>query len=180
MSYHPSLIQRILLPALAFKAVVIGGGYATGRELVEFFISSSPLNGLLGLLLTACIWSAVCIFTFLFAYITKSFDYRSFFINLLGPPAVIFEIAYILLLILVLSIFGAAAGEIVNTLTGLPVISGSLLLAVAIAAIVGFGNSFVENLFKYSTILLYVVFFAFLLLTLSKYGTIRPLLTVRY
>ena len=27
--------QRFLLPGFAFKAVVIGGGYATGRELAE-------------------------------------------------------------------------------------------------------------------------------------------------
>ena len=34
--------QRFLLPAFAFKAVVIGGGYATGRELAEFFLPSGP------------------------------------------------------------------------------------------------------------------------------------------
>ena len=27
------LVQRLILPGLAFKAAVIGGGYATGREL---------------------------------------------------------------------------------------------------------------------------------------------------
>ena len=32
-----SWFQRILLPGFVFKGVVIGGGYATGRELVEFF-----------------------------------------------------------------------------------------------------------------------------------------------
>ena len=31
-----SLFQRYLLPGFAFKAVVIGGGYATGRELAEY------------------------------------------------------------------------------------------------------------------------------------------------
>ncbi|MES2772187.1 MAG: type II secretion system protein, partial [Pseudomonadota bacterium] len=30
--------QRFLLPGFAFKAVVIGGGYATGRELAEYFL----------------------------------------------------------------------------------------------------------------------------------------------
>ena len=30
-----SRFQRFLLPGFAFKAVVIGGGYATGRELAE-------------------------------------------------------------------------------------------------------------------------------------------------
>ena len=38
--------QRFLLPGLAFKAVVIGGGYATGRELAEFFMPSGPWGGM--------------------------------------------------------------------------------------------------------------------------------------
>ena len=44
-----SWFQRFLLPGLAFKAVVIGGGYATGRELAEFFLGSGPAGGLLGM-----------------------------------------------------------------------------------------------------------------------------------
>src|SRR5687768_12620840 len=52
MSAGPSIFQRFFLPGFAFKAVVIGGGYATGRELVEFFFPSGPVGGLLGLLLT--------------------------------------------------------------------------------------------------------------------------------
>ena len=43
--------RRLVLPGLAFKAVVIGGGYATGREIAEFFVGSGPMGGLLGLLL---------------------------------------------------------------------------------------------------------------------------------
>jgi len=40
-----SRFQRFLLPGFAFKAVVIGGGYATGRELAEFFLPSGPWGG---------------------------------------------------------------------------------------------------------------------------------------
>ena len=43
-----SWFQRYLLPGFAFKAVVIGGGYATGRELAEFFLPSGPRGGLPG------------------------------------------------------------------------------------------------------------------------------------
>lgn len=42
---HSSWFQRVLLPGFAFKAVIIGGGYATGRELVEFFFPSGPWGG---------------------------------------------------------------------------------------------------------------------------------------
>ena len=48
-----SRFQRWILPGLAFKAVVIGGGYATGRELAEFFLPSGPWGGLAGMLLAA-------------------------------------------------------------------------------------------------------------------------------
>ena len=43
-----SRFQRFLLPGFAFKAVVIGGGYATGRELAEFFLPSGPWGGIAG------------------------------------------------------------------------------------------------------------------------------------
>ena len=78
----PSWFQRFLLPGFAFKAVVIGGGYATGRELAEFFLPSGPWGGLLAIGLATVIWSAVCAVTFLFARATHSEDYRAFFRNL--------------------------------------------------------------------------------------------------
>ena len=68
--------QRFILPGFAFKAVVIGGGYSTGRELAEFFIPSAPWGGLAGMALAMLIWSAVCVTTFLFARATRSLDYR--------------------------------------------------------------------------------------------------------
>jgi uncharacterized membrane protein YkvI len=62
-----SWFQRFLLPGLAFKAVVIGGGYATGRELAEFFLPSGPWGGLVAMLLAMVIFSLVWIATFRFA-----------------------------------------------------------------------------------------------------------------
>src|SRR5690554_6042654 len=91
-----SRFQRFLLPGLAFKAVVIGGGYATGRELVEFFLDSGPLGGIAGLLLATMIWSLVCTVAFLFARATSSYDYRSFFGELLGRFWWVFEVCYLL------------------------------------------------------------------------------------
>ena len=40
-----SWFKRIVLPGLAFKAVVIGGGYATGREIAEFFLPAGNQQG---------------------------------------------------------------------------------------------------------------------------------------
>ena len=164
-----SWFQRFLLPGLAFKGVVIGGGYATGRELAEFFIPSGPQGGLAGMLLAMAIWSVVCAVTFAFAHMTRSFDYRSFFRNLLGPGWVAFEIVYLLLLVLILAVIGAAAGEI-GASFGAPPIAGTLLLAVTIVAVTSAGEGSVERLFKYASILLYIVYASFLLLGLSSFG----------
>lgn len=165
---QPSFFQRFILPGFAFKAVVIGGGYATGRELVEFFFPSGPLGGLAGIALTMVLWSAVCSLTFVLAHATGSFDYRTFFVRLLGRGWVLFEVAYLLLILLVLSVFGAAAGEIGRTL-GLPLAAGTLLLAAGIAVTVSFGSLAVEQLFKYVSIFLYGVYALFLVLALTRY-----------
>jgi uncharacterized membrane protein YkvI len=165
-----SWFQRYLLPGFAFKAVVIGGGYATGRELVEFFLPSGPRGGLLAMLFAAVIWSVVCIATFLFARATHSEDYRTFFRNLLGPGWMVFEIAYCLFIVLILAVFGAAAGAIGAALFGWPSLVGTLCLMFGIALFVAFGNVSVEQLFKWVSFFLYGVYALFVILALNAFG----------
>jgi uncharacterized membrane protein YkvI len=162
--------QRYLLPGFAFKAVVIGGGYATGRELAEFFLPHGPTGGVMAILLAMVVWSVICALTFVFAQATQSFDYRSFFKQLLGPGWMLFEVAYLLFIVLILAVFGAAAGAIGEALFGLPQIVGTLALVVAIAAVVAFGNKAVERLFKWVTIFLYAVYAVFAVLALFAFG----------
>ena len=162
--------QRFLLPGFAFKAVVIGGGYATGRELAEFFLPSGPWGGLAAMILAMLLWSGIAALTFALAQRLGTYDYRSFFKVLLGPAWLGFEIAYVLVVILILSVFGAAAGAIVAAIFGLPEVFGTLALAVCIAAFAAFGNVSVERLFKYVSFLLYGVYALFLVLALGSFG----------
>jgi len=169
-SPQSSWFQRTLLPGLAFKAVVIGGGYATGRELATFFLPAGPRGGLYGMLLAMSLWSVICTVTFLFALATESRDYRTFFHKLLGPFWPAFEIAYVLAMVLILAVFAAAAGAIFQAIFGWPPIAGALALIVLIALFAGLGNEAVEQLFKYVSILLYVTYALFLALSLSRFG----------
>lgn len=162
--------QRFLLPGFAFKAVVIGGGYATGRELAEFFLPSGPWGGLAGITLAMIVWSVICATTFSFAVAVGAFDYRSFFQALLGRFWVVFEVAYVLFVIVVLSVFGAAAGAIGAATLGLPTIVGTVALALAIGAFASFGNVSVERLFKYVSFLLYGVYILFVILSFASFG----------
>lgn len=165
-----AVLNRYLLPGLAFKAVVIGGGYATGRELVEFFMPAGPVGGIYGMILAMLVWSAVCALTFLFAFRLGATDYHSFFRGLLGRFDVAFEVIYFAFLILVLSVFGSAAGAIGAAVLGLPTIVGTLALVVAVLAVCAAGQGAAEAVFKYVSILLYSVYAIFLTLSLWSFG----------
>jgi uncharacterized membrane protein YkvI len=169
-----SRFQRFLLPGFAFKAVVIGGGYATGRELAEFFLPSGPWGGIAAMVLATCIWSGVCVATFLFARASGARDYQSFVRALLGPGWVVFEAAYVLFVILILAVFGAAAGAIGAATLGIPTLAGTLALMLAIALFTAFGNTSVERLFKYVSFLLYGVYVLFVLLAVAHFGQRIP------
>lgn len=162
--------QRFLLPGLAFKAVVIGGGYATGRELAEFFLPSGPWGGLAAMVLSTVIFSGVCIVTFLFARKVGAQDYLTFFKSLLGPGWVLFEATYILFIVLILAVYGAAAGSIAAAVFGVPEIFGVLALMAGIVVFVTFGNSSVEHLFEYVSYLLYGVYALFVVLAFTSFG----------
>jgi uncharacterized membrane protein YkvI len=166
----PSRFERWLLPGFAFEAVAVGGGYATGRELAEFFLPSGPWGGLLAIGLAMLIWSVVCVATFLFARATASHDYRTFFRNLLGPFWVAFEATYVVLLVLILAVLGAAAGEIGAAMIGWPTLAGAVALTLAVAVATAYGNIGVERVFKYASIFVYLVYFAFLFFAVTRFG----------
>lgn len=165
-----SWFQRFLLPGFALKAVIIGGGYATGRELAEYFVPSGPWGGLAAMLLATLVWSVVAAVTFALARKLGAYDYRAFFQGLLGPGWIAFEIAYLIFVVLILAVFGAAAGAIGAATFGWPEWSGSLLLGVSIVAVTAWGTGVVEQMFKYVSILLYTVYALFLVIALASFG----------
>jgi len=162
--------SRWLLPGLAFKAAVIGGGYATGREIAEFFLPAGPWGGLAGLALATLVWSGMCVLTFLFARASGARDYRTFFKALLGRGWVAFELAYALFVVLVLAVFGAAAGEIGHAVFDAPRWAGMLALLAGVTLFAAFGTRVVEQLFAWVSILLYGVYGVFLVLALTTFG----------
>jgi uncharacterized membrane protein YkvI len=108
--------------------------------------------------------------TFVFARQVGALDYRHFFRKLLGPFWFLYELAFILMLVIVLAVFGAAAGKIIQSLTGLPPLVGTLLLVAGIALFTALGNDSVEALFKWVSLLLYSVYALFVVLALVYFG----------
>jgi len=164
------VFRRYLLPGFVFQGVTIGGGYATGRELVEFFMPAGPTGGLLGMGVTMFVFSAVLAASFELVRLTHSYDYKSFFQQLLGRGWVLFEAAYALLLVVVMAVLGAAAGEIGRNTLGLPPIAGTLALMGVIGALLARGSALVERSTAAIAVALYVAYVVLIAWTLAAFG----------
>jgi uncharacterized membrane protein YkvI len=162
--------RRYLLPGFVFEAAVIGGGYATGRELVEFFLPAGPLGGLLGMVVSMLVWSAVLAVSFELARRARAYDYRSFLKLLLGRGWFLFEIAYLLLIVLVLAVMGAAAGEIVRSLLGVPRLAGSLLMIAGVALVLFHSSAAIERFLSLTVGYLYLVYLVFMIWSILSFG----------
>lgn len=170
MSGKSTWFQRYLLPGFVFQAAVIAGGYATGRELVEFFLPAGPWGGLLGMVVSMLVWSAVLMASFELARIARAYDYRTFFKLLLGRGWVAFEVGYFLLMIVIMAVMGAAAGEIAWSLFGLPRLAGSMIMIAATGGMMFLNGAGIEKFLVASVGYLYLVYFVFVVWCVVAFG----------
>ncbi len=163
-------LRRYLLPGFVFQSVVIAGGYGTGRELAQFFLSRGPLGGLLAMALSTAVWSAVCIVTYEFARVFRTFDYRSFFKRLLGRGWWTFELLYMGLMIIVMAVIAAAAGSILQETFGVPYLVGVAGIMALVGGLVFGGNTAIERAFAWWSVVLYTVYAGFFVACVSVFG----------
>jgi uncharacterized membrane protein YkvI len=163
--------RKYLLPGFVFQSVVIAGGYGTGRELVEFFLSLGPMRGLFAMLGVAMvIWSAVSAVSFAFAHQFRCYEYRGFFQALLGRGWVLFEVCYVALLFIVLAVIGAAAGAIAAESFRLPYAVGVLVIMGAVGFLVFRGSRTIEGFLALWSFVLYATFVVMVVWSLALYG----------
>jgi len=151
--------RRYLLPGFIFQSVVIAGGYGTGREFIEFFLQLGPKAGLLAMLVAMVTWSLVCACTFVLAQRFGTYNYRAFFRSLLGRRGWwLFEISYILILILVMAVVVASAGSILQQTFGIAYGWGVAGLITYVAFMVYRGSTTIEWILSFWSIALYAVY----------------------
>ena len=166
-----SWFQRFLLPGFVLQSLIIAGGYGTGRELVEFFLRYGPLGGLLGMLLPAMLlMSAICAIAFELARMTKSYDYRSFLRQLLGPFWFLYEIGYLAAVLLVLAVIGAATGTMLSETFGAQGSIGTVILLAAIAFLAFKGTEVIEGFLSIWSFVLYGVYITVFVSSMIKFG----------
>ena len=169
-----TLFNRVFLAGFLLQSIIVGGGYATGRELVEFFLSSGPVGGLLGMLIATILFSIASALCFEFARVTETFNYRSFFGALLGRGWFLYEIVYGVLGLLVLAVIAAAAGEMIAAHWHWNRLTGIALLIVPIALLVFRGTPAIEKVLAVWSFVLYAIYAVLLVAYLHRYGGELP------
>lgn len=166
-----SWFQRYILPGFIFQSAVIGGAYGSGKELAEFFLGHGAIGGLLGMLVTMLVFSVVLMAAYEFSRLFQLFDYRSFCRHLLGRGWPVYEALYAMQMILVISVVGAAAGDIFRDTFSLPAFAGTAGVMVAIALLVFYGTPAIERFLGFWSVVLYVTYFSFFAWHLMQNGT---------
>jgi uncharacterized membrane protein YkvI len=158
------VLQVYIVPPAVFVSVIMGGGYGTGREILEFFSRYTIGGGLIGIGVAGVVFAAVFALTFDFARRMRAHEYQSFFRELIGPLWWTFELLYLLLFFLVLGVLSSAASNILSSRFQLPPQLGLALMLVLIAAMVFFGRNILERILTgwmfamYGVFLLYFFF----------------------
>ena len=135
-------LGRMILPGIILQSVLIGGGYATGREIVEYGAKFGAMGWLSGLA-TFVGFALVAILSFELIRLYKVYDFKSFLKELIGPLYHVFDLVYLLFMVIIIAVMSSATGAVVEQMTGLNYWYG----VGAITVIVGVLNYYGERLF---------------------------------
>ena len=161
---------RYLVPGFIFQSVVIGGGYGTGAEIAQYFGVKGLVGGLLGMVVTLLVWSVLCAVTYEFVRVYKTYDYNSLMGKLLGKAGILYEVCYIVLMLIVLGVINATAGSMVADLTGMTPWLGIGVLAVGQVLLIVKGTEAIEKVLSVWSIVLYIVYAVFMFSVFMKFG----------
>ena len=166
-----SQFNKYLLPGFIFQSLIIGGGYGTGRELVEFFLSAGPIYGLVNMAIATIIWSVVLAVCFEFSRMGNHYEYRSFLKSILGKGWIAYEYLYLIGLVLVVSVMGSASGEIFSEIFDVNQIVGVMIMMGLVGLIVFYGTQLVENILSIWSIILYAAFITMFIVVFKMFSS---------
>jgi uncharacterized membrane protein YkvI len=157
-----------IVPGAVFQSVMVGGGYGTGREIVEYFTSYGAAGGLFALAVACTVLAVVLATTFEFSRRFGAYDYRSFFKHLLGQGWIAFEVLIVLLFLLILAVLASASGNILRDNFNVPYMAGQLIMLVLIGVLTFYGRALIEKVLTFWSFFLYAVFIAFFVAVFSS------------
>lgn len=167
-----NFLRIYIIPGAVFEAITVGGGYGTGREMVQYFTQYGSTAGLLGILVSTVCMAVVLALTFEFARCFRRYDYRSLIQGLIGSGWIVYEVLAITMLMLVLAVTGVAAGNILADTFAIPIWVGVVLMFTFIVVLNFYGREIVIRVLSFWSLLLVVVFVWYFVLASRHYGSL--------
>lgn len=172
-NFYEGGYAKYILPGVLLQSVLIGGGYATGREIYSYGAKFGAMGWISGL--TIGIGFALFAFlTFEICRIYKVYDYKNYIRQVIGPLWPVMDILTVLIAIVLIAVMAAATGSIFEQV-GLPNILGSVVI-VFLCGLLNFkGSKVIEKFESVGTVLLYGGYILFTIIVLVKKGGNIPL-----
>lgn len=152
--------RQYLLPGIVFQSVLIGGAYATGREIVEYG-ARFGVSGIWSIIAIAAGFSLMAALSFEFARVCRVYDYRRFVRRLIGPLWPIFDLIYVLMVLVTIAVVSAAGGRVVEEVLGLSYWMGVGIVIAVVASLEIGGRHLIERFKTIGSVLLYGGFVVF-------------------
>lgn len=156
----------ILLPAIILQSVLIGGGYASGREVVEYGAKFGSA-GLLAVLVIFFGFTVMAILVFELSRIFGTYDYKSYMQNIIWKGWPLFDLLFVAMATIIIAVMASAAGSIMRDTVGIPYMVGIVGIILVVGVLTYFGASLIEQFKTVGTAFLYLAYIVFGILVLS-------------
>lgn len=165
--FTESRLGRILIPAIVFQSVGIGGAFATGREIVEYFAKFGSL-GIVSIFVSFVAMAVSGILIYEVARVFGAYDYKTLMRNLVWKFWPVLEVLYIVLAVIFISALTSAGGTILEQIVGIPVLMANAILLTFIFGVLYFGRDAVERFSTLGTISIYVIYMSIFAIILTQ------------
>ena len=137
-----------LAVAFVWFTTHFGGGFASGRQLVDFFVGYgwyAAFTPVLAILIVGC----VLYYAWEFSFIHKAYDYREWMDRFFHPYSIFFsnafEIMYLMILLIASAVAIATGGTVMQQLMGTGYVTNTVIVAVCIFFLTIFGAEVVRR-----------------------------------
>lgn len=170
--FYEGTYAKYILPGVLLQSVLIGSGYATGREIFSYGAKFGAMGWISGL--TIGIGFALFAFlTFEICRIYKVYDYKNYIKQVIGPLWPVMDILTVLIAVMLIAVMAAATGSIFEQVH-LPNILGSVVIVLLCGLLNFKGAKVIEKFESIGTILLYAGYILFTIVVLVKRGSHIP------
>ena len=139
---------------------MIGGAYATGREIVEYGAKFGAM-GVWSIVAIGGGFSLIAVLAYEFARLYRVYDYRHFVKRLIGPLWPLFDVVYGVMVVVTIAVVNAASGRVVEEVLGWSYWAGVGLVILLVGVLEAGGRHRIERFKTIGSVLLYGGFVVF-------------------